>query len=176
MTHVGGIDVIGLWKVTYKQQKKIVLFPLANVHFFLINIIFAVANTYNNVPSFLRDASNLQQLGKPLCQSVISISNWCDSSTGALQHLEKPNRCLWFCIKLAFFWIPVTKSLLFRCMVVFAQCVFPVQERGVHEEIWGRLGSALRQLVRVALLHVKRRTNLHIWVFELYKSLLMINK
>lgn len=34
MTHVGGIDVIGLWKVTYKQQKKIVLFPLANVHFF----------------------------------------------------------------------------------------------------------------------------------------------
>lgn len=35
MTHVGGIDVIGLWKDTYKQ-KKIVLFPLANVGCYLL--------------------------------------------------------------------------------------------------------------------------------------------
>lgn len=54
MTHVGGIDVIGLWKVTYKQpKKKNCSFPTCKRGlFFFVVVLFAAANTYIMYPAF----------------------------------------------------------------------------------------------------------------------------
>ena len=87
MTHVGGIDVIGLWKDTYEPKKW--LFSRLPTWIDKYCFLCLSANTYKNVTGFLLDASKCQRQGKPPCQSTISISNWCNSSIRPLKALRE---------------------------------------------------------------------------------------